>query len=161
MFYYIPTEDLENYRSQIPENTSQTVKGTRKIHQIFTKPIHDQKILYRQFSCLCEHCLELDFDNCVYLMASLSFSTSSHLLRPFSHDFTGNVSEDVSYKSKDEYNETEASAIVRQGDIVVVKTSDDIPVLETVVAKKNRKEIMHVVKEEIHATLCQLTLQEF
>ena len=96
---------MENYCSQILENTSQTLKGTRKIHQIFTNPLADQKILNRQFLCLCKRCLELNFDNCVYVMESLLFSTCSHLLRPFAHHFGGNISKDLTDASEDEYTE--------------------------------------------------------
>ena len=100
------------------------MKGTQKIHQIFTNPLADQKILHRQFPCY----LELNFDNCVYVTESLSFSTCSHLLRLSSDDFgSNNVLEDVSDEFEDEYNETKASTLIRQGDITVVKTSDDFP----------------------------------
>ena len=74
MFYYIPTKDLENYCSQIPEKTSQRVSGTRKNH-IFTKLLADQ--LHRQFSCLCDYVLNFTLIR-VYFMESLSFSTCSH-----------------------------------------------------------------------------------
>ena len=74
LFYYIPTKDLENYCSQIPEKTSQRVSGTRKNH-IFTKLLADQ--LHRQFSCLCDYVLNFTLIR-VYFMESLSFSTCSH-----------------------------------------------------------------------------------
>lgn len=48
--------------------TSQTVKGTRKTHQSFTNLLGDHKILHRQFLCLCKYCLELNFDNYVYVI---------------------------------------------------------------------------------------------
>ena len=48
MFYYIHNEDFQNYCSQIPGNKSKIVTGTRKIHQVFTNLLADQKILNHQ-----------------------------------------------------------------------------------------------------------------
>ena len=48
MFYYIHNEDFQNYCSQIPGNKRKIVAGTRKIHQVFTNLLPDQKILNHQ-----------------------------------------------------------------------------------------------------------------
>ena len=88
------------------------MKGTRKIHQFFTNPLADQKILHYQFLHLCKHYLELNLDNCAYVTKSLLFSISSHLLCPSSHDFSSHVSEERGVILLFEHSSSQVSEIV-------------------------------------------------
>ena len=138
LFYFIPVRELEEYRSQVSDINYKSKKGKRKIHQIFNNPSKGSGLYDRQFSCLCDSCMSGNFKNCIYLKDSQgcnSFSNCSDVNDPKWHVFSNTIDtgEDEFMDeydndfSGDTFIETEASLLVKQGDIAIVKTSDDYP----------------------------------
>ena len=98
----------------------------------------------RNFSCLCKFCYSNDYKNCIYL-DDAKFVDNKDQVRPIWHTFKekgvgsakvkenkdkySSSSEDSASESEEEinYEETEASCIVKCHDVAVVCTGDGFP----------------------------------
>ena len=96
------------------------------------------------FSCLCKFCYSNDYENCIYL-DDARFVDNKDQVRPIWHTFQekgegsakvkenkdkySSSSEDSACESKEEidYEETEASYIVKCHDVAVACTGDGFP----------------------------------
>ena len=106
IFYFVSTNELDEYRLQAPNEKHSTVKGTRKIHQIFNGFVTEKGFYHRMFSCLCEKCLNGMYAECQQLITRKwhNFSTESSNEDPLSDSDESN--DDEMY-----FTETEASLL--------------------------------------------------
>lgn len=145
IFFFVPKEDIQHYRTSFsPGGIYKHVEGTRKIHQIMNVTTAPDGIFKRNFSCLCQFCYDKDYENCIYL-DDPKFVGNIQQVKPVWEVFKkkgeksararnesnddSSSSEDSDSESEDEiqYEETEASCIVKCSDVAVIRTGDKFP----------------------------------
>ena len=145
LFFYLPKENIESYRSSFPSSgVYRPIPGTQKIHQIMNVTSKKNGVYKRNFSCLCKFCYSNDYENCIYL-DDAKFVDNKDQVRPIWHTFKekgvgsakvkenkdkySSSGEDSASESEEEinYEETEASCIVKCHDVAVVCTGDGFP----------------------------------
>ena len=142
LFFYLPKENIESYRSSFPSSgVYRPIPGTQKIHQIMNVTSKKNGVYKRNFSCLCKFCYSNDYKNCIYL-DDAKFVDNKDQVRPIWHTFKekgvgsakvkenkdkySSSSEDSASESEEkiDYEETEASCIVKCHDVAIVCTGD-------------------------------------
>ena len=55
LFFYLPKENIESYRSSFPSSgVHRRIPGTQKIHQVMNMTSKKNNVYNRNFSCLCK-----------------------------------------------------------------------------------------------------------
>ena len=137
--FYLLKENVESYRSSFP--SSRPISGTQKIHQIMNMTSKKNGVYKRNFFCLCKFSNSTHYKNCIYL-DDAKFVDNKGQMRPIWHTFKekgegsakvkenkdkySSSSEDSASESEEEidYEQTEASCIVKCHDVAAVCTQD-------------------------------------
>ena len=125
LFFYVPLNEIEEYRSSFPANDSRHIPGTLRIHEVVVSPAHEDFIMYRDSACVCNSCLQGLYSSCESLDAFKELPETICLKK---HYFTkGKKKSDISDHmdlNEDELKEVEESEYMESEVAKVIKKED-------------------------------------
>ena len=139
LFFYVPEEDITEYRSLFPANDYPFIKGTLCIHKVSTIPGSEDRILVRNTLCACENCLNGRYSECenisVFNDYPPTIKMKEHVFRKSNEkkktstadeeDHLIDLNEEELEEWEEVFFETQASHYIEKDDIAVIKTGDD------------------------------------
>lgn len=135
LFFYVSSDDMNNYRNAFPSLKYNFIPRTLLIHQVVNISGNNKAIYYRNGSCGCS-CLRSSFKECESLDQFKEYSKFIKMTT-LTHSQTNDKSRKRKFHLKKSMIvismkrrngvivETEASKYIQEGDIAVIKTGDD------------------------------------
>ena len=162
LFFYISSEEVEEYRSSFPDKGFKYIPGTLKIHQVVTTPGDTTLINHRNISCTCISCLNGEFMLC---NRKIKFNDVPEMITWQKHVFditskckvvaapfstvTDLNDDEINERETAEFIESEAAQLIKEGDLALIKTGDDHPYY-LLKLSKDPYETERVVSDDYH-----------